>query len=62
MTTEKACKKCKRISEEKQCPTCGSQDFTIHWRGVVTIIDPDKSEIAKKIGITMPGKYALKVR
>jgi DNA-directed RNA polymerase subunit E" len=25
-------------------------------------VDPEKSEIAKKIGVTIPDKYALKVR
>jgi len=59
---EKACRKCKRVTTGKQCPICGEQDLTPHWRGLVIIINPEKSEIAKQMGIEIPGKYALKVR
>ena len=59
---EKACKKCKRITTTKKCPVCGSQELTPHWRGLVVIIDPDKSDIAKELNIEIPGEYALKVR
>jgi len=62
MTSEKACKKCKKIVEGKQCPVCGSEDLTPHWRGIIYIVDPEKSELAKKLKIGTPGKYALKVR
>ena len=62
MTTEKACKRCKRIVAGKQCPICKGQDLTPHWRGLVVILDPDKSEIAKSLNIELPGEYALKVR
>ncbi|MCD6371526.1 MAG: DNA-directed RNA polymerase, subunit E'' [Candidatus Aenigmarchaeota archaeon] len=59
---EKACKKCKRIVSGKKCPICGSQELTPHWRGLVVIINPEKSEIAKQLNIEIPGDYALKVR
>jgi DNA-directed RNA polymerase subunit E" len=32
------------------------------WSGMVIIIDPERSEIAKKIDVKLPDKYALKVR
>ena len=32
------------------------------WKGRINVISPDKSDIAKKIGITEKGEYALKVR
>jgi DNA-directed RNA polymerase subunit E" len=44
------------------CPNCGSKDFSKDWRGYLLIIDPTKSQLAKKAGITLPGKYALRVR
>ncbi len=58
-----ACKKCKRIFEEKpkECPYCGSKDFSRNFKGMVIIIDPEKSQIAKELGIKQPGRYALKV-
>jgi DNA-directed RNA polymerase subunit E" len=32
------------------------------WFGYVVIIDPVNSEIAKRLNITHPGRYALRVR
>jgi len=40
----------------------GSNTLTTDWMGYVIIIDPEKSEIAKKMNITKEGKYALRVR
>jgi DNA-directed RNA polymerase subunit E" len=58
----KACRNCRYIIEKgKTCPACSSTSFTTFWRGYTIIINPEKSEIAKKIGATMPGKYALRL-
>ena len=43
------------------CPNCQSNQFTTFWRGYVVITDPEKSEIAKKMGITSIGKFALRL-
>lgn len=62
MVKEKACRACRKVVlEEKECPSCGSTSFTTFWRGYVVIVDPEKSEIAKKMGINSPGKYALQL-
>ncbi|HII14573.1 MAG TPA: DNA-directed RNA polymerase subunit E'', partial [Nanoarchaeota archaeon] len=37
-------------------------NFTETWKGRITILDAEKSEIAKKVGITVKGEYAIKVR
>ncbi len=59
----KACRRCKALVERDaiECPICGSRDFTDEWEGMVIIIDPEKSEIAKALGISKPGRYAIKV-
>lgn len=62
MATEKACKRCKLIVHGKQCPICKGQELTTNWRGLAIILNPDKSEIAKQLGVEIPGEYALKVR
>ncbi len=60
--TEVACKSCKYITNEATvCKICGGRDFTKNWYGYLVVIDPEKSEIAKKLGIKYPGKYALTV-
>ena len=57
----KACKQCSFISEEDACPRCGGQ-MSREWQGYLVIVDHEKSDIAKKMGITSNGKYALRVR
>jgi DNA-directed RNA polymerase subunit E" len=57
----RACKNCSFITEEAVCPRCGNPTSR-DWQGYVVIIDHEKSEIAKKMGINVNGKFALKVR
>jgi DNA-directed RNA polymerase subunit E" len=44
------------------CPECKSTSVSEDWTGVVVIIDPEKSQIAKTLDIKKPGRYALRVR
>ena len=62
MAKKKACKQCKSFVTGSVCPVCKSTQFSTNWQGRINIIDLEKSEIAKKIGITKKGEYALKVR
>ena len=55
-----ACKNCHVITEKDVCPNC-SIPTSKRWRGYVIIRDPDSSQIAQKMNIKKPGKYALKV-
>lgn len=57
----KACKSCKMFVDDNECPTCHSTHFAINWKGRLTILNAEKSDIAKKIGITTSGEYAIKV-
>lgn len=57
----KACKQCSFVSEQDVCPRCGGQTSK-DWQGFLVVTDFEKSEIAKKMGISSNGKYALKVR
>ncbi|MDE1765284.1 MAG: transcription elongation factor Spt4 [Thaumarchaeota archaeon] len=61
MVREMACRKCKGVTIGKVCPICKSSDLTPDWRGAVLIVDPTNSIVAKSLGITEKGKYALKV-
>lgn len=58
---EKACKQCHRVVEGNLCPICKDSQLTPSWKGFIVILDPEKSELAKKLGITIPGKYALRL-
>jgi DNA-directed RNA polymerase subunit E" len=46
---------------EDRCAICNLPSST-NWSGLLIIIDPEKSEIAKELNITLPGEYALRVR
>ena len=59
---KKVCKNCHRIVEGEICPVCKTSSFSEDWSGYVVIIDPSNSEIAKRLNITEPGRYALRVR
>ena len=61
MVKEMACRKCKCVTIGKICPGCKSSDLTPDWRGSVLVVDPATSVVAKSLGITEKGKYALKV-
>ncbi len=61
MAREMACRKCKFVTIGKVCPVCKSSDLTPDWSGIVLVIDPSNSQIARTLGITEKGKYALRV-
>lgn len=59
----KACKNCRYISNEgDKCPLCQSADLTEKYSGQLIVLDPEKSEIGKKLEIKAPGVYAIKLR
>lgn len=62
MAKKKVCKKCKIFVDGPECPICKGNQFSTNWQGRITILDPEKSAIAKKIGIKHKGEYAIKVR
>ncbi|MCZ7398418.1 MAG: transcription elongation factor subunit Spt4 [Candidatus Methanoperedens sp.] len=59
---ESVCRQCHRIVTGQICQVCNSTALTSDWSGYVVIIDPEKSQIAKRLSVNLPGKYALKVR
>lgn len=62
MSNKKACKICKRIYEEANCPSCSSNESVKDYKGIITVFDAEKSEIAKNMKIKDKGDYAIKVK
>jgi DNA-directed RNA polymerase subunit E" len=56
---KKACRQCKRIVRGNLCPVC-KVETTTNFQGIVVIFDAE-SALAKKLGITAPGTYAIRV-
>ncbi|AAM30293.1 MULTISPECIES: transcription elongation factor subunit Spt4 [Methanosarcina] len=59
---EKVCRHCLRVLEGQTCPVCGTSDLAEEWNGLVIILDTERSEIAKRLGVDIPDRFALKVR
>jgi DNA-directed RNA polymerase subunit E" len=59
---EKACRNCRFMTEGATCPSCGGTNLSSDWSGYFIVRDPETSELAKRLNITKPGRYALKVR
>lgn len=57
----KACTRCHRIMEDDRCAICNASSSR-NWSGFLIIVDPEKSDIAKELSISLPGEYALRVR
>ncbi len=62
MTKKKVCKKCKLFVRGNECSICKGTDFSTTWKGRIIILNVEKSDIAQKLGVTLPGEYAVRVR
>ena len=58
---EKACRTCHIITKKQKCPKCQGK-LSEDYSGICFILRPDKSQLAKKLSIEKPGKYAFRVR
>ena len=58
---KKACKKCKLLVEGNVCTICKGNKFSDSWKGRLFIMDPEKSEIAKRVGLKEKGEYVIKI-
>lgn len=59
---EKACRKCHTLTTDMLCQKCKTATLSDDFSGLVIIIDPEESEIAKVMEIKEKGRYALRVR
>ena len=59
---KKVCKKCRLFVDGSECPICHGSSFTETWKGRINVTDAERSAIAKKMGLTAKGEYAIKVR
>ncbi|MBT8172343.1 DNA-directed RNA polymerase, subunit E'' [Candidatus Bathyarchaeota archaeon] len=60
--TDKACRICHFISTGSICPNCNETDLSDDFSGIVVIIDPEVSAIARAMKVKKKGHYALRVR
>ena len=58
-----ACKECRYIvqTKEKVCPKCQGE-LSDKYSGLVVILDPERSEVAKLLTVNVIGSYAVRVK
>ncbi|MCL4328493.1 MAG: DNA-directed RNA polymerase subunit E'' [Candidatus Thermoplasmatota archaeon] len=61
-TVYRACKKCKSLTDAKNCPHHPEERTTTEWFGFVFVESPEESVIAQESGLKSKGRYAIKVR
>jgi len=59
---DKACRVCHTVTEANACPECKSTDLSDDFSGIVVIINPEHSSIAKVMDIKKSGRYAVRIR
>jgi len=59
---DRACRNCHMITDGTVCPECKSTDLSDDFGGIVIILDPENSEIAKTMNIKKKGRYAVRIR
>ncbi len=47
---------------EPRCPHHPDSQLSNDWQGFTILLNPPRSEVARALGIDVPGSYALKVR
>ena len=57
----RSCRNCKNVTEEMKCEKCGG-DTVLEWKGYLFVLDPTRSMIGKRAGVSTSGEYAIKVR
>ena len=59
---QKACRQCRTLFDGKECPACGSKEGLESFKGKVSIIQPEHSELASKLNLTKPGLFAIRLK
>ena len=58
---ERACRKCRALTIHSACPIDGSKNLSDEWSGLIVILDPERSDVARSMGFNTAGRFALKV-
>lgn len=59
---QKACRACRTIFEGKECPACGSKETIEGFKGKISVLNADQSELASKLGLKKAGVFAIRFK
>jgi len=58
----KACLNCKAIYVGNACPKCEETPSTDSFKGIISVFNAEKSELATKLDIHKEGDFAIKTK
>ncbi len=59
----KVCKACRiLITHGDKCPLCGSTELTTKWSSYAIVLNAEKSDLAKKLGLKVNSTFALNIK
>ncbi|MFH0869305.1 MAG: transcription elongation factor subunit Spt4 [archaeon] len=58
---KQACRVCKKLVSGDKCPIHPDAKLSETWKGKIIVLDPQNSELAKKMKITDKGEYAIRI-
>ncbi|MCE4604794.1 MAG: DNA-directed RNA polymerase, subunit E'' [Aeropyrum sp.] len=58
-----ACKNCGALLPKgtQVCPECGSSQLSENWSGIIIVLDPENSLLAKEFSIDKPAMKAIMI-
>ncbi|MEK6824565.1 MAG: transcription elongation factor subunit Spt4 [Nanoarchaeota archaeon] len=58
----KACRQCRALFEGSKCLECGSTEHLDSFKGKIIVLNPEQSEISKKLSLPKKGLFAVRLR
>lgn len=59
---KKVCRHCRIFVKGNECQICHGKNISDSWQGRISMLNVEKSRVAKETGITNNGEYVIKVR
>ncbi|TLN15335.1 hypothetical protein FDZ71_07380 [bacterium] len=64
--SEVACTSCKQVFPSggrgsPVCPNCKTRTLSENWSGLLIVLEPEGSSLAKTAGVKKEGHYAVKI-
>jgi RNA polymerase subunit RPABC4/transcription elongation factor Spt4 len=62
MAVTKACRNCRTLYEGSKCSKCGAVEGLDSFKGKISVLNPEQSEIARELDLKEKGLFAIRLR